>query len=98
MDARRLPTALAIAAAIALMVVIAGRVTAGADPAPRDTTPIRIDATPDPSASTPTPGDPPQGSVTPRIRDDDDDDGPDDDDHEHDDERDDDDDGPDDDD
>lgn len=90
MDVRRLPTVLATAAAIALMVVIAGRVTAGADPAPRDTSPIRIDATPEPTATTPSPDDPSEGSVPPRIRDDDDDDGPDDDDREHDDDDDDD--------
>jgi hypothetical protein len=80
---RRLPAAVLAVVALALTAIIVSRVSAGADPAPRDTTPIRID----PNASpTPTvgPGDDDQsGKVTPRLRDDDDDDGPDDDDDDH---------------
>ncbi len=101
MDVRhRLPTLLAVAAGLVLAVVVAGRVTAGTEPPPRDTSPIVVDgtATPGPDATTPTPGataeptrkGPHGGSVTPRIRHDDDDDGPDDDDRDEDDDDDDD--------
>ena len=78
---RRLPAAVLAVVALALTAVIVSRVSAGAEPAPRDTTPIVItpDASPTP-ATTPTPDDDDSGKVTPQLRDDDDDDGPDDDD------------------
>lgn len=87
MQVRRLPTIVATLAAVALVFVIGQRVMADPNPDVRDTTPITIDATPEPTstATTTTPTADPGGSVTPRIRDDDDDDGPDDDDDEHDD-------------
>lgn len=79
---RRLPAAVLAVVALALTAVIVSRVSAGADPAPRDTTPIRIDpgASPTPTAAD---EDDRSGKVTPRLRDDDDDDGPDDDDDDH---------------
>jgi hypothetical protein len=81
---RRLPAAVLAVIALALTAVIVSRVSAGADPAPRDTTPIVIspDANPSPTSTTPS-GDDKSGKVTPRVRDDDDDDGPDDDDDDH---------------
>ena len=83
---RRLPAAVLAVVALALTAVIVSRVSAGADPAPRDTTPIVIapESSPTPTA-TPTPGDDDDhsGKVTPQLRDDDDDDGPDDDDDDH---------------
>ncbi|KRC64142.1 hypothetical protein ASE12_04800 [Aeromicrobium sp. Root236] len=82
---RRLPAAVLAVVALALAAVIVSRVSAGADPAPRDTTPITIAPDQDPTPSTtPTHGDDDtSGKVTPRVRDDDDDDGPDDDDDDH---------------
>ncbi len=70
--------------ALALTAIIVSRVSAGADPAPRDTTPMRIapDASPTPTVAPGDEGDE-SGKVTPRLRDDDDDDGPDDDDDDH---------------
>lgn len=88
---RRLPGLLLAVVAIALTAVIAGRVSAGADPAPQDTQPIVLETTQAPSSPTPTPtpsaspsidtdDDDDDDRVKPRLRDDDDDDGPDDDD------------------
>ena len=87
MQVRRLPTIVATLAAVALVFVVGQRVVADPNPDVRDTTPITIDATaePTPTAATTAPATDPGGSVTPRIRDDDDDDGPDDDDDDHDD-------------
>lgn len=82
---RRLPGLLLAVVAVALLAVIVGRVSAGADPAPQDTSPIVL-KTPPPSTPTPTPSvtptsdDDDDDQVKPRLRDDDDDDGPDDDD------------------
>lgn len=100
---RRLPGLLLAVVAVALTAVIFGRVSAGADPAPQDTTPIVLEPSPPASTSPepqPTPSTSPTNApddgdaqVTPRLRDDDDDDGPDDDDDDrkgHDDEHDDD--------
>jgi len=87
MDLRgRLPAMVLAIVALALTAVIVSRVSAGADPAPRDTTPIRIDpnANPTPTLAPGDDGDK-SGKVTPRLRDDDDDDGPDDDDDDRDD-------------
>ncbi|KAA1398107.1 hypothetical protein [Aeromicrobium ginsengisoli] len=79
---RRLPAAVLAVVALVLTAVIVSRVSAGADPAPRDTTPITV--APDPSSTpTATPTDD-SGRITPKVRDDDDDDGPDDDDDDHD--------------
>lgn len=82
---RRLPGVLLLVAALALTAVIASRVSAGADPAPRDTSPIVITpSTPDTPSADPTVVPPDDNKVVPRLRDDDDDDGPDDDDDDHD--------------
>ena len=81
---RRLPATVLAVVALALTAIIVSRVSAGADPAPRDTTPIRIDPDASPAPTTARGGDGDQsGKVTPRLRDDDDDDGPDDDDDDH---------------
>jgi hypothetical protein len=80
---RRLPAAVLAVIALALTAVIVSRVSAGADPAPRDTTPIVISPDASPSPTSTTPSDDKSGKVTPRVRDDDDDDGPDDDDDDH---------------
>lgn len=80
---RRLPTAVLAVVALALTAIIVSRVSAGADPAPRDTTPIRIDPDASPTPTVAPGGDDQSGKVTPRLRDDDDDDGPDDDDGDH---------------
>ncbi len=62
----RLSSLIALSAVIVLTLVVASRVSAGADPAPRDTTPIEIGATqttdptpdeakPSPDSTTPSP-------------------------------------------
>jgi hypothetical protein len=81
---RRLPAAVLAVVALTLTAIIVSRVSAGADPAPRDTTPIHIDPHASPTPTVAPGGDADQsGKVTPRLRDDDDDDGPDDDDDDH---------------
>jgi hypothetical protein len=64
---RRLPGILLAVVAIALIVVIGGRVSAGADPAPQDTRPIVI-SPPAPTLA------PPTVAPTESVDDDDDDD------------------------
>jgi len=81
---RRLPAAVLAVVALALTAVIVSRVSAGADPAPRDTTPITVAPGSGPTPTTATRTDDHSGKITPKVRDDDDDDGPDDDDDDHD--------------
>ena len=83
MQSARLPALVAVVAGLVLAFVVVGQLTAGADPAPRDTSPIRVgDLQPGPGASSGKDDD--DDRVKSRIRDDDDDDGPDDDDIDHD--------------